>query len=207
MAWVLGAWTKWKICVVGLNEYIHDICGKVGWHVCKLCFMNLAKFCGYEKFCGYGILYRSWNFDYGKLLLSMRFWLWQNRCWVCDIGSWTTFVVMILDMKHFSWLWFWTCRNFFFFWLAWDFGMEWWAKFLCCKASRVEVVSKCWGHLGIFWTCDFGYGNFFWHVILSMKIFGHVILVMENFWTCDFGHGKFFGHDFGHGKFLIMWKL
>ena len=33
LAWILGALALWKICVVGLYEYAHDVCGKVCRHV------------------------------------------------------------------------------------------------------------------------------------------------------------------------------
>ena len=46
LAWILGSLALWKICVVSLYEYVHDVCGKV-FGMCKLCFMNMAKFCGY----------------------------------------------------------------------------------------------------------------------------------------------------------------
>ena len=57
--------------------------------------MSMEKICG----CEYGkiwlwhvfFLYWAWNFDYGKLLLSMRFWLWKCLCWVCDVRSWMKF--------------------------------------------------------------------------------------------------------------------
>ena len=62
-----------EICYVDLVEQLHfDECGNfVG--MCKSSSMSMAKFCGYEY--GWHFLYWSWNFDYGKLLLSMRFWL------------------------------------------------------------------------------------------------------------------------------------
>ena len=50
-------------------------------------------------------------------------------------------------------------------------------------------------HMGIFWTCDLGHGNFLDMWFWSWEFFF--------FWTCGFQHGKIFCH----GKFLIMWKL
>jgi len=125
-----GALKLWKFCCVGLVEQIHDTCGKFV-DVCKSYFMSMAKFCGYEygkilwvwkNFAGsIHFFLWSWNFDSGNLLLIMRFWLWKYLCWVCDVGSWTTFVVMTLVMGNFCgcnfghgeifWLWFWTCKK------------------------------------------------------------------------------------------------
>ena len=45
--------------------------------ICKLCFIDMAKFCGYE------------------ILIYEKF------CWVCDVDSWKIRVVMILAMQEF----------------------------------------------------------------------------------------------------------
>ena len=55
--------------------------------MCKLCFMNLAKFCGYV---------------HGKNLITIKFHLWKKFCWVCDVGAWKIL-----------WLSFWLCENLF----------------------------------------------------------------------------------------------
>ena len=61
--------------------------------MCKFYFMNIAQFCGYA----YGKLLWVWQF-YGYEILAIKKKKKKNLCWVCDVGSWTTFVVMILDM-------------------------------------------------------------------------------------------------------------
>ena len=69
-------------------EQIHDEHGKfVG--MCKFDFMSMEEFCGYEygKFCGGIFFYWSWNFDYGKFLVGMRFLVMEN---------------FLLDMKFFG---------------------------------------------------------------------------------------------------------
>ena len=45
--------------------------------------MCMDKFVGMDKFYG--------NFD-----------LWKKKIWVCDVGSWKIFVVMILSMSEFT---------------------------------------------------------------------------------------------------------
>ena len=33
LSWILGVLALWKICFVGLYEYVHDACGKFCWYV------------------------------------------------------------------------------------------------------------------------------------------------------------------------------
>ena len=57
--------------------------------ICKLCFRDMAKFCGYVhgyicgdgQICGYEIL------------------TCEKFCWVCDVDSWKICMVMILAVR------------------------------------------------------------------------------------------------------------
>ena len=137
----------------------------------------MDKFVGPKNFCGYGRILWAWNFGYGKILLGMKFWTWGIFC--C---AWT--------WKNFLWL-LWTCRNWkkkkknLLVWKFWHgmrdslfcwhviFGMEWWAKFLYCRASRVKLVSKCWRAYGKHCLLTSGYHQwsglwyFLWNFIKS----------------------------------------
>ena len=55
-----GFWEHWHCenFVLGLYEGIHGVCGK-SLLKCKLCFMDIAKFCGYV----HGYIY-----GYGQIL-------------------------------------------------------------------------------------------------------------------------------------------
>ena len=55
--------------------------------ICKLCFIDMAKFCGYEIF------------------------IYEKFCWVCDVDYWKIHVVMILAMQEFICAC--TCGNFY----------------------------------------------------------------------------------------------
>ena len=64
-----------NLCLVYVNVFMMYVEKLVG--MCKLCFMDMAKFCGYVHgyFCGY-----------------------EQILWVCDVDSWEICVVMILAM-------------------------------------------------------------------------------------------------------------
>ena len=128
---------------------------------CESYFKSIAKFCRYE----YGkilwvrknYLYWSWNFDYGRLLLSLRFWLWKYFCWVCDVGSWINFVVVILDMENF-WLWFWSWKIFWLWFWSWLWGKKKFGYGCDVDSNYVLQNLKSWGNLQMLkGICDFGH--------------------------------------------------
>ena len=96
--------------------------------MCKLCFMNLAKFCGYV---------------HGKNLITIKFHLWKKFCWVCDVGAWkilwlsfwlcdNLFVHVLVGI-----FFIWSCRNFFF---LHGYGKIWW---LYGYVKNLVVVTFC----------------------------------------------------------------
>ena len=65
-----------------MNVFMMYVGNFVG--MCKFYFMIMSKFCGYEygEICGYKIFLWIW-----KKFMGMKFWLWKNLCWVCDVRS------------------------------------------------------------------------------------------------------------------------
>ena len=80
------------------------------------------------------------NFDCGEIRWGIDFLLWGiGLFWVHDFFVMQNFLDMWLLVVRILLAWE------FFFWVIWAFGCgNWWAKLLCCRASRVEVASKCW---------------------------------------------------------------
>ena len=74
----MGVLALWKICVVGLDEYVHDACGKILLACANfVLWQNFVGMCmdifvGMDNFCGYEIL------TYGKILLGMWCWFLEN---------------------------------------------------------------------------------------------------------------------------------
>ena len=69
LAWILGALALWKICCVGLVEFIHDECGRfVG--MCNLWqnFVGMSM----EKFCGHRKIFVEVGKFYGHEILAME---------------------------------------------------------------------------------------------------------------------------------------
>ena len=85
LTWILGPLALWKICVIGLDEFIHDACGTFCGYVYILFHESCQNFVGMsmDKFVG---------MEKNSILAMEKF------CWVFDVRSWTTFMIMILDM-------------------------------------------------------------------------------------------------------------
>ena len=104
-----------------------------------------------------------WTCDFSHGNFSFFFFIMGNFL-SCGFGHGNFFGHVILGMGILD-MWFW----------SWEFF------------GHVILV------MGIFWTRDFGHGNFFW--------------------TCSFGHGNFLGmwfwlwEFFGHGKFFLSWEI
>ena len=124
-------------------------------------FIVVKFLVGHWFFFFFFLLVGNWPF------WAHDFWLWTsfgNVGFGCGNFFWHGFFVLVwnfwthgLRFENFSL----TCECFFFFFCGmgnfWDmwvfffgmwFFMEWWAKLLCCKASRVKIVSNCWRTCG-----------------------------------------------------------
>ena len=85
--------------------------------MCKLCFMDVVKFCGYVHgyICGYWKILWLWSFDLWKILLGMWCWFLENL-YGHSFGYVRTYLCTSLWNLFLSW----SCRNFFF-----DHGAIW----------------------------------------------------------------------------------
>ena len=83
LEWICS-WYMWKSFLACVNFVLWTRQNFVG--------MCMDKFIGMKKF------------------LDMKFWQWKFFFWVCDVGSWKIFVVMILAMWEFTCC-AWTCRK------------------------------------------------------------------------------------------------
>ena len=89
-------WEYWHCekFMVGLDEYVHDVCGKsllacvnfVLWTWQNLVGMCIDIFVSMENFW-------TWEKFYRHAILTM-----EKFCWVYDVGLWKICVVMILAM-------------------------------------------------------------------------------------------------------------
>ena len=115
----------------------------ISWTCQNFVGISMDKFVGMEKFMG------------------MKFWLWKIFFWVCGVSSWKNL-----------WLWFWTCRDFFFFFLgAWSCRkfFFWWLLWKCRNFFMAILnIDGYFEHVGIFWWL-------FW----TWKF---LLLVMAKFW-------------------------
>ena len=111
--------------------------------------------------------------------VGMKLWLMKKFCWVCDVGSWKIFVVMILAMWEFTSC-AWTCRKLFVGYLGHVevFVHGYGKKFgTCVWTWKILIVVKFLvGHF-VVWSC--------WN--LGHCMIDHVVmLALEHFWSVVF---------------------
>ena len=179
-------WEYWHCenFVIGLDEYVHDACGKS-----LLACVNFFLW--------------SWQNFVGKFVGMKTFWTWKKILWVWNFDLWKNFVgFMMLTLGKFVWLWFWLCEILFvhghelvgdFYGYLRHVGIfcAWLWKNLVVVYGCVEdsdcgkILAGHW-FLIIFWLDGFWLWDFFDMWVQSWKIFGHVILRHGNFLSCEF---------------------
>ena len=155
--WILGALKLWKICCVGLVEWIHDEYGKF-IDMCNSYFMSMAKFCR----CEFGrILW--WHF----FLLVMKLWLQQ---------AFVKHEILVMEISLLG-IWCWMCDKF----CGCGFGhrkfLRLWFWFMWIFFVIVILV------MGNFCSCDFDHRKFLGMWFWSWEIFVIVILVGMGFFV------------------------
>ena len=152
----------WKFCV-----RLIWMCSWCMWEkfigICKLCFMAMAKFCGY--------VHGHIGGD-GQILWVWNFWLMEKFCWVCDVDSWIICVVMILAMWEFICAC--ICGNFYLF--AWL-----WENFVYVK--NFDCVEILVGHWFDLWWWGIGCENIYIYIYFFFFLY-------VNFWSYGFWSWK-----------------
>ena len=135
--------------ILWVNLWVWKVYGKI---LLGMWCWFLENLCGYDF--GYVRIYlfmgmNLWEIPYVEFFFFFT-WLWKNL--VVLYGYVKNFNCIEILLGHLFDLIF-CCGGhclwefFFFFFFLEIFGHghgNWWAELLCCRASRVEVVSKCW---------------------------------------------------------------
>ena len=141
-------WTRRKL-FVGYLGHVGIFCAWLGKKKFGSCVWTCEKF------------WLWWNFGWG---IDLLLW-WSIDPFGCMIFGCEQFLVIwVLVVGIFFDMWFWSWENFLDMWSfvvgnfcwtynfghgkffldMWLWSWKWWVQLLCCRASRVEVVLKCW---------------------------------------------------------------
>ena len=136
---------------------------------------------------GFGVKKKTWKFEHEVLSLihskkfssflffeNLIFWIFSFHDVILIFFSWSG---KEKGNRFFFFFWYGIFGHvgcglgfiYFIFFGMW-FVMEWWAKLLFCKASRVEVVFKCWRTHGKHCLLISKTSSMKQHLVLSLKL-------------------------------------